>query len=82
MYEKNHYNEALEAFLILLMNSKTLNIQKPNPRRRNAKSRVVAQLLRVVNFSYNLCFRSVIAHWKGILEKYTLCHQNLTLSIV
>jgi hypothetical protein len=31
--EKNDYNEALEAFLILLMNSKTLYIQKPNPRR-------------------------------------------------
>jgi hypothetical protein len=32
-YEKNDYNEALEAFLTLLMNSKTLDIQKPNPRR-------------------------------------------------
>jgi hypothetical protein len=31
--EKNDYNEALEAFLILLMNAKTLDIQKPNPRR-------------------------------------------------
>jgi hypothetical protein len=31
--EKNDYNEAPEAFLILLMNSKTLDIQKPNPRR-------------------------------------------------
>jgi hypothetical protein len=31
--EKNYYNEALEAFLTLLMNSKTLDIQKPNPRR-------------------------------------------------
>ena len=26
--EKNGYNEALEAFLILLKNSKTLDIQK------------------------------------------------------
>jgi hypothetical protein len=31
--EKNDYNEAPEAFLTLLMNSKTLYIQKPNPRR-------------------------------------------------
>ena len=34
------YNEALEAFLILLMNEKTLDIQKPNPRRWNVKSHV------------------------------------------
>jgi ribosome biogenesis GTPase A len=32
-YEKNDYNEAPEEFLTLLMNSKTLYIQKPNPRR-------------------------------------------------
>jgi hypothetical protein len=31
--ENNDYNEALEAFLTLLMNAKTLDIQKPNPRR-------------------------------------------------
>ena len=27
------YNEAPDTFLILLMNAKTLDIQKPNPRR-------------------------------------------------
>jgi hypothetical protein len=27
---KNDYSDAPEAFLIVLMNSKTLNIQKPN----------------------------------------------------
>jgi hypothetical protein len=27
------YNEAPEAFLILLMNAKTTEIEKPNPRR-------------------------------------------------
>jgi hypothetical protein len=32
-YEHNDYNEALEAFLTLPMNAKTLDIQKPNPRR-------------------------------------------------
>jgi hypothetical protein len=31
--EKNDYNEAPKAFLILLMNSKILDIQKPNPGR-------------------------------------------------
>jgi hypothetical protein len=31
--KKNYYNEASEAFLTLLMNSKTIEIQKPNPRR-------------------------------------------------
>jgi hypothetical protein len=29
----NDYNEAPEAFLTLFMNSKTIDIQKPNPRR-------------------------------------------------
>ena len=38
--KKNDYNEALEAFLTLLMNAKTLDIKKPNPRRWNAKSYV------------------------------------------
>ena len=32
-FEKSDYNEVLEAFLTLLMNVKTLYIQKPNPRR-------------------------------------------------
>jgi hypothetical protein len=31
--KKNDYNEAPEAFLILLMNAKTLDIQKLNPRK-------------------------------------------------
>ena len=38
--EQNDYNEALDAFLTLLMNEKTLDIQKSNPRRWNAKSYV------------------------------------------
>jgi hypothetical protein len=32
-FEKNHYNDAPEAFLTLLMNSKNLDIKKPNPMR-------------------------------------------------
>ena len=40
IYDKNDYNEAPEAFLTLHMNSKPLDIQKPNPRRWNAKSYV------------------------------------------
>ena len=31
--EKNDYKKTLEAFFILLMNAKTLDTQKPNPRR-------------------------------------------------
>jgi hypothetical protein len=31
--QKNDYNEAPEAFLALLMNAKTIDIQKPNSRR-------------------------------------------------
>jgi hypothetical protein len=44
--------------------------------------KLVPQLPRVVNFAYDNRFRHVIARWKGIFEKYTLHHQNLTLSIV
>ena len=33
LYENNVYNEAPNSFLTLLMNSKTIAIQKPNPRR-------------------------------------------------
>ena len=44
--------------------------------------KLVPQLPRVINFSYDLCFRCVIARWKDIFEKYTLHHENLTLSIV
>jgi hypothetical protein len=34
------YHEAPYAFLILLVNSKTLDIKKPNPIRGNVKSHV------------------------------------------
>jgi hypothetical protein len=44
--------------------------------------KLVPQLPEVVNFAYDLHFRCVIAHWKGILEKYTLHHQTLTLSTI
>jgi len=43
--------------------------------------KLVFQLPGVVTFAYDLCFRHVIARWKGILERYTLCHQDLTLYI-
>jgi hypothetical protein len=33
LYVKNDYSEAPEAFLTLLINAKTLDIQKPDPRR-------------------------------------------------
>jgi hypothetical protein len=44
--------------------------------------KLVPQLLGFITFAYDLRFRCVIARWKGIFENYTLCHQNLTLSIV
>jgi hypothetical protein len=31
--------------------------------------KLVHQLPRVVTFAYDLCFRSVIAHWKGIVKE-------------
>ena len=40
LFEQSDYNEASEAFFILLMNFKTLDIQKPNPSRWNTKSHV------------------------------------------
>jgi hypothetical protein len=33
---------------------------------------LVPQLPRVINFAYDLCFRHVIAHWKGISYNYTI----------
>ena len=44
--------------------------------------KLVPQLPRNVTFSYNLCFMRMIACWKGILERYTLCHQTMTQYIV
>jgi hypothetical protein len=36
--KQNPYNEAPKALLTLLMNAKTPDIQKTNPKRRNAKN--------------------------------------------
>jgi hypothetical protein len=44
--------------------------------------KLLPQLPRVVTFSYDLCFRRVIARWKNIFEKYTLRRQTLTLSTI
>jgi hypothetical protein len=37
------------------------------------KGKLVPQLLRVLTFSYDLRFRHVIAHWKGIFRRTTHC---------
>ena len=42
--------------------------------------KLVPQLPGVVTFAYDLRFRREIARWKGLFEKYTLCHQSATLS--
>jgi hypothetical protein len=44
--------------------------------------KLVPQLPGVVTFAYDLRFRCVISHWKGILENYTLRCQTPTQSIV
>jgi hypothetical protein len=44
--------------------------------------KLVPQLPEAVTFAYDLHFRRVIAHWKGILETYTLRCQTLTLYTV
>jgi hypothetical protein len=44
--------------------------------------KLVPQLPRVIIVAYDLRFRHVIAHSKGILENYTLRRQTLTLSTV
>jgi hypothetical protein len=85
------YNEAPEAFLILLMNAKTiesknLTLEGETPKVMWALwvswCNLVPQLPRVVTFAYDLCFRCVIARWKGLSESYTFYHQTLTPSTV
>jgi hypothetical protein len=44
--------------------------------------KLLPQLPRVVTFTYDLCFRCMIAHWKGLSESYTFHYQTLTLSTV
>jgi hypothetical protein len=44
--------------------------------------KLVPQLSGVTTFAYNLHFRCVIAHWKGIFESYILHYQTLTLLLV
>jgi hypothetical protein len=44
--------------------------------------KLVPQLPEVITFAYDLCFRCVIARWKGIFEKYTLICKTLKFSIV
>jgi hypothetical protein len=44
--------------------------------------KLVPQLPGVVTFSYDLHFSRATSHWKGCFEKYTLCHQKLTMSAI
>jgi hypothetical protein len=45
-------------------------------------NKLVPQLLRVVTFEYDLCFRHVISCLKFIFDNYTLGCKTLTLSTV
>jgi hypothetical protein len=65
------------------MNAKNLTLGGETPKVMWAPmGKLVPQLPRVVTFAYDLRFKRVIALWKGLLYKYTLCHQNLTPSTV
>jgi hypothetical protein len=71
--EKNDYNEALEAFFYITHEfqnphtSKNRTLGGETPKVMSAPmGKLVPQLLDVVTFAYDLCFRHVIAHWKGI----------------
>jgi hypothetical protein len=44
--------------------------------------KLAPQLLGVITFAYDFCFRCMIDHWKGISKKWTLCRQNITLFTV
>ena len=41
--------------------------------------KLVPQLVRVINFAYDLRFRHVIARWKGLSENYTFHCQIVTM---
>ena len=69
---------GLQSFLASRSNEKTLDIQKSRGPRW---SKLVHQLPKVITFAYNIRFSNMISRWKGIFEKYTLCHQNLTSTI-
>jgi hypothetical protein len=44
--------------------------------------KLVPQLLGVIKFAYDLHFRSMTTHWKGVSENYTFHCKNITPSIV
>jgi hypothetical protein len=44
--------------------------------------KLVHQLLGVVTFAYDLCFRCVIARWKGIVEEIHFGGSIMPLAII
>jgi hypothetical protein len=48
----------------------------------SSQGKLVHQLLRVVTFAYDLRFRHVIAHWKGILEEIHFGCSIMPLAII
>jgi hypothetical protein len=44
--------------------------------------KLVHQLLGVATFAYNLCFRRVMAHWKGIVEEINFGGSIMPLAII
>jgi hypothetical protein len=45
-------------------------------------AKLVHQLLGVVTFSYDLCFRRMIARWKGIIEEIHFGGSIISLDII
>jgi hypothetical protein len=44
--------------------------------------KLVHQLTGVVTFAYDLCFRCMIAHWKGIIEDIHFWGSIIHLAII
>jgi hypothetical protein len=74
---------CLRRMITMMLTSKNLTLGDETPKVMwPLMGKLVPQLLRVVTFAYDLCCRCVIACWKGIFEKYTLCHQYLTSFLI
>ena len=46
------------------------------------QGKLVHQLLGVVTFAYNLCFRCMIARWKGIVKEINFWGSMIPLAII
>jgi hypothetical protein len=70
--QEDGYNEARKAFL------QYMGMPSCGPR----SGKLVHQLPGVVTFAYDLCFRRVIARWKGIVEEIHFGGSIMPLDII